>query len=284
MECSRFTSEEIDRWKGLIAESYDESPLRERISPQQWWIIDLVFTEALDEAFDDMREALGSNPPAFEQLKQDALLRGLIKRIYEHGVACGDAGCCCDLGNFYHDTSNGGSPEDYAIAIELYELGKARGDAQSAINLGYIYYYGRGVGRDYTRAYECYAFGALMANNPEGYWKLGDLYARGKGVGRSEYTAWRMYCNAYQHAGDSPLAARAAHHMADYLLRGIEGRLEADPEAALSLYTQAELGYYTLIDDGLTYYGRQLEQAIEGQQAARIAVQEHHRRIRAGEE
>lgn len=97
-----------------------------------------------------MREALGGNPPAFERFKQDAPLRGFIKRTYEHSVACGDAGCCCDLGYFYHDTLNGGSPE-----------------------------------------------------------------------------------------------------------------------AALSLYTEAELGYCTLIDDGLTYYGRQLEQAIEGQQAAR---------------
>ena len=284
MECKKLTAQEVDRWSELIADSYDTSPLHDRIGLHEWNIVYLAFVNAIEEDFDEMCESFFGNMPAYERLKDDPLPREFIMRMYEHGVACGHAGCCCNLANFYHDAPNAGSPEDYATAIELYELGKARGDAQSAINLGYIYYYGRGVERDYARAYECYAFGALMANNPEGYWKLGDLYASGKGVSKSEYTAWRMYCNAYQHAGDSPLAARAAHHMADYLLRGIEGRLEPDPEAALSLYTQAELGYYTLIDDGLTYYGRQLEQAIEGQRAARIAVQEHHRRIRAGEE
>lgn len=284
MECKKLTAQEIDRWSELIADSYDTSPLHDRIVVHEWKTIYLAFVNAIEEDFDEMCESFFDNIPAYERLKNDPLLREFIMRMYEHGVACGHAGCCCNLANFYHDAPNDGSPEDYAIAIDLYELGKARGDAQSAINLGYMYYYGRGTNRNYARAYECYAFGALMANNPEGYWKLGDLYASGRGVRKSEFTAWRMYVNAYKHAGEPPLTARAAHHMADYLLHGIEGKLEPNPEAALSLYTEAELGYYTLIDDGLTYYSRQLEQAIEGQQAARIAVREHHRRIRAGEE
>ncbi len=282
MECIRFSPEEIERWSALIGHSPETSELGARLNPGVWEALYAAFHFALEEDFEEMTDALHEDGPALERMKHDPVLLGLIKRLYEHGVACGDAGSCCNLANFYHDTSNGGSLEDYATAIELYELGKERGDGQSAINLGYIFYYGRGVERDYHRAYECFAFGAMMCDNPEGYWKLGDLYASGRGVRKSDYAAWTMYLRAHACASGSPLAARAAHHLADYLLRGIEGHVEPDPEAALRLYIEAETGYYTLIDDGLTYYGRQLEQAIDGQVAARAALQELHRRIREG--
>ena len=59
---------------------------------------------------------------------------------------------------------------------------------------------------------------------------------------------------------------------------------EPDPDRALELYVRAEISYYKAIDAGLTYYSRCLDQAIEGQAQARKAVQEKHRRIRAGEE
>ena len=207
----------------------------------------------------------------------------IVKRLYEHGVASGDAGCCCNLANLYHNTSGRGSAEDYARAVELYELGSDRGDTQSMINLGYIYYYGRGCDRDYARAYECYARAALTGTNPEAYWKLGDLYASGKGVRKSDSIAWQLYSKAYELAGKSPLAARAAHHMADYLMRGADGVMGPDPERALGLYVQAEVGYYHLIDAGLTYYQRQLDQSIEGQRLAREALQKRHLDIHAGE-
>ncbi len=207
----------------------------------------------------------------------------IVKRLYEHGVASGDAGCCCNLANLYHNTNGRGSAEDYARAVELYELGSDRGDTQSMINLGYIYYYGRGCERDYARAYECYARAALTDTNPEAYWKLGDLYASGKGVRKSDRIAWQLYSKAYELAGKSPLAARAVHHMADYLMRGIDGVVGPDPERALGLYVQAEAGYYHLIDAGLTYYQRQLDQSIEGQRLAREALQKHHLDIRTAE-
>ncbi len=206
----------------------------------------------------------------------------IVKRLYEHGVASGDAGCCGNLVNLYHNMSGRGSAEDYAHAVELYELGSDRGDTQSMINLGYIYYYGRGCERDYTRAYECYARAALTGTNPEAYWKLGDLYASGKGVRKSDCIAWQLYSKAYELAGKSPLAARAAHHMADYFMRGIDGVMGPDPERAFGLYVQAEVGYYHLIDAGLTYYQRQLDQSIEGQRLARDALQKRHLDIRAG--
>lgn len=183
----------------------------------------------------------------------------------------------------YHDTDNEGSPEDYATAVELYEMGADMGNAQASINLGYIYYYGRGTAVDYAKAYECFARGAFINGHPEGYWKLGDLYAGGKGVRQNDLMAWTLYSKAYQNAGGSAYACRAAHHMADYLLKGIKGEFKADPDRALKLYNEAELGYYVLIDDGLVYYQRQLEQCIAGQKKARKLVQKRHAKLRTGE-
>ena len=240
--------------------------------------------DALHGYCDDMlRDLYFDQALLAREMKAEGAFARIVKRLYEHGVACGDAGCCCNLANIYHDTSNQGSAEDYACAVELYELGSDRGDTQSMINLGYIYYYGRGCERDYARAYECYARAALTDTNPEAYWKLGDFYASGKGVRKSERIAWQLYSKAYELAGKSPLAARVAHHMADYLMRGIDGVVMPDPERALSLYVQAEVGYYHLIDAGLGYYQRQLDQSIEGQRLAREALQRRHMDIRAGE-
>lgn len=157
--------------------------------------------EMSEKAYDTLADACDNAQSGyFEEMLQDLYLdqallaremdaKGafarIVKRLYEHGVVSGDAGCCCNLANLYHNTSGQGSAEDYAHAVELYELGSDRGDTQSMINLGYIYYYGRGCERDYARAYECYARAALTDTNPEAYWKLGDLYASVRACARA---------------------------------------------------------------------------------------------------
>lgn len=263
---------------------YEDSAYAGEMSEKAYNVLANACDDAQSGYFEEMLQDLYLDQAllAREMDAKGAFAR-IVKRLYEHGVASGDAGCCCNLANLYHNTSGRGSAEDYTHAVELYELGSDRGDTQSMINLGYIYYYGRGCERDYTRAYECYARAALTHTNPEAYWKLGDLYASGKGVRKSDRIAWQLYSKAYELAGKSPLAARAAHHMADYLMRGVDGVMGPDPERALGLYVQAEVGYYHLIDAGLTYYQRQLDQSIEGQRLAREAVQKCHLDIRAGE-
>ena len=119
-----------------------------------------------------------------------------------------------------------------------------------------------------------------------GNWSRGDVekLADVAAANGAKGMAWIAYTDTdTELAGKSPLAARAAHHMADYLMRGIDGAVGPDPERALGLYVQAEAGYYHLIDAGLTYYQRQLDQSIEGQQLAREALQKRHLDIRAGE-
>ena len=109
------------------------------------------------------------------------------------------------------------------------------------------------------------------------------LLGKGVRIVATRIAAAASIQKAYELAGKSPLAARAAHHMADYLMRGVDGVMGPDPERALGLYVQAEVGYYHLIDAGLTYYQRQLDQSIEGQRLAREALQKRHLDIRAGE-
>lgn len=281
MDCQKLTVEELALWKDMDEVEYRDSPLHNQLSEEEYAFVAEFCSAAAYDSFKWMHNCIHQDPALYARCEKNPMVHDMLKRAYEHGVACGDAACCCNLANMYHNTRNEGTEEEYATAVELYELGASRGDGQCAVNLGYIYYYGRGTEVDYSRAYECFAHGALVCDNPEGYWKLGDLYAGGKGVQKSAYSAWKLYCRAYEAAGDSPLAARAAHHMADYLLTGIEGHLEADSEQALALYNQAERGYYALITGGLSYYSGQLEQAIAGQDAARAALQEEHRRLRS---
>lgn len=283
MELKKIDTQEFATLPNFDVE-YEDSAYAGQMSKDAYDILANACVDALHGYCDDMLHDLYFDQALLaREMKTRGAFARIVKRLYEHGVASGDAGCCCNLANLYHNTSGRGSAEDYARAVELYELGSDRGDTQSMINLGYIYYYGRGCERDYARAYECYARAALTDTNPEAYWKLGDLYASGKGVRKSDRIAWQLYSKAYELAGKSPLAARAAHHMADYLMRGIDGAVGPDPERALGLYVQAEAGYYHLIDAGLTYYQRQLDQSIEGQQLAREALQKRHLDIRAGE-
>lgn len=283
MELKKITDQEFATLPNFDTE-YEDSAYAGQMSKDAYDILANACEDAQHGYCDDMlRDLYFDQPLLAREMKVGSAFARIVKRLYEHGVASGDAGCCCNLANIYHDTSNQGSAEDYARAVELYELGSDRGDTQSMINLGYIYFYGRGREKDYARAYECYARAALTDTNPEAYWKLGDFYASGKGVRKSERIAWQLYSKAYELAGKSPLAARAAHHMADYLMRGVDGVMGLDPERALGLYVQAEVGYYHLIDAGFTYYHRQLDQSIEGQRLAREALQKRHLDIRAGE-
>ena len=270
MEFKRLTEQECRTYEGLLDVEYEESPLRNTMSQEAFDLLAQLYGEALDEDFEWMLEVVGINGEEYARAMDNAAFRKHVIRIYEHAVACGDAGSCCNLGNIYH---GGPEPEDYEKVVALYELGAERGSGQASVNLGYVYYYGRAGKRDYARADECYARAVFLEDNVEALWKLGDLYAGGKGVPKSDRMAWRLYSMAYDHARSDDMKCRSAHHLADYLMKGIEGVVKPDPRRALRLYCEAELGYYRMIDIGLTYYARQLDQAIEGQAAARAAIQ-----------
>ncbi len=282
MEFTGLSEIERAQWQKLIDAEYDPKDWH-GLSEEDANLLGFIMEIVLDENFDQLLEYLSFFGVDVARLKSNSFFRDTLHRAYECGVANDNAGCCCNLANFYHMTDGSGSDEDYAIAVELYEKGSDLGDAQSSINLGYIYYYGRGCEVDYAKAYECYSRAALVGNNPEAYYKLGDLYASGKGVRQSDWMAWLLYSKSYELGKETGFVCRAAHHVADMLMTGIEGKLDKDPGRALKLYVEAELNYYDAIDQGLVYYRGCLRKAIEGQEKARAAVQEQHQKVRNGE-
>lgn len=85
--------------------------------------------------------------------------------------------CLNNLGSMYYTGDL--IEQNYETAAELYALGAERGCIQAAINLGYIYEYGRCGKRDYTKAFQQYAYAAAISCHPEALYKLGDMYAAG---------------------------------------------------------------------------------------------------------
>lgn len=281
MEFTKLSDAERARWAELVDGDYDacdwhglsETPAR---------LLILLMDDVLQGEFDWLVQEVAASAADVARLQANPFFKATLRRAYECGVAADHAGCCCNLANLYHETDGTGSAQDYATAVALYEKGADLGDAQASVNLGYIYYYGRGCARDYAKAYECFSRAALACGHPEAYYKLGDLYAGGRGVRQSDWMAWLMYSKAYERGKDTAFACRAAHHVADMLMVGIEGKLEPDPQRALRLYVEAELSYYDAIDSGLVYYRGCLRQAVEGQAKAREAVLRLHEEIRAG--
>ena len=282
MEFKNLSESEKDYWEKLTEADYDAQHWH-GLSESDAGILRTIMADVLERDFDWLLQDIAMSAAAVARLRSNAFFFDTLRRAYECGVASNHAGCCCNLANLYHKTDGTGSEQDYAIAVELYEKGSDLGDPQASVNLGYIYYYGRGCAVDYTKAYECYSKAALTCDHPEALYKLGDLYASGKGVRQSDWMAWLMYSKAYETGKDTVFACRAAHHVADMLMSGIEGKLEKDPQRALKLYTEAELSYYDAIDEGLSYYRGCLRKAIEGQQKAREEVVQLHEKIRRGE-
>lgn len=88
------------------------------------------------------------------------------------------------------------SEGDYDLAIEYYRLSAAFGNVIAISNLGYCYYYARGVDRDYTLAR---AYFELAAKHGEinALYMLGDIYINGYGVKTDEKKGVEFYVDAY---------------------------------------------------------------------------------------
>ena len=88
------------------------------------------------------------------------------------------------------------SEGNYDLAIEYYRLSAAFGNVIAISNLGFCYYYARGVDRDYTLAR---AYFELAAKHGEinALYMLGDIYINGYGVKIDEKKGVEFYVDAY---------------------------------------------------------------------------------------
>jgi TPR repeat protein len=95
-----------------------------------------------------------------------------------------------NLGLLYYNGR--GVPMDYTKAREWFEKAAAQGDADAQYNLGVLYDFGKGVPRDYAKARQWYekaaAQGHAFAQN-----NLGGLYEFGHGVTQDYVRAYMWY-------------------------------------------------------------------------------------------
>lgn len=202
--------------------------------------------------------------------RKDSRVVELLVLGYKMGISAGSAACMNDLGALYYMGDL--VEQDYARAAELYDMAVAHGCYQSVINLGYIYEYGRTGERDLARAYRYYALAAVLTPSSEAAYKLGDMYSRGVGGTTDLQAAMALWEHSLDLADSIVEVAQPAFRIARVLIDpdATAAGIEYNPLRALSLFQQAEIGLrIDITENGMTYYEKRLQEAIEGQQRAR---------------
>ncbi len=117
----------------------------------------------------------------------------LIEKGY--GIAANNLGSMYYCGRYFE--------EDVNMAIHYYEIACEMGVKMAWGNLGCCYYYGKR--KDYKKAYETFAEGAFLFNDPECLYMLGDMYRDGNYVGKSEIKMMHLYGKALDSVNDEDL-------------------------------------------------------------------------------
>ncbi|MGI6216111.1 MAG: tetratricopeptide repeat protein [Coriobacteriales bacterium] len=257
----------------------------EEVDPQElpfdWQYQMNVYLTLVDDQFMN----LGEEPVR-------TFVTSFLTTTYEHYVdtdrtKAGNS--ACDIGALYYTgrLSDDGNP-DYESAFEWYQKGAELDNVQSLINLGYCYEYGRVGERNPDKAFKCYLLASCIGDLPEALYKFGDCFSRGNGVEKNKDAAFGLYFKAYryinQHEGGSEEIAPEVKgsvykRLADCLFYdemvmddvtqyGYKFEIDRRMEI-LRLYQDAERCFRVAIENGATYYSKQLEKVIEQQDAIR---------------
>jgi TPR repeat protein len=169
------------------------------------------------------------------------------------------------LGTRYYGGSSG-FPQDFVLARKYYEKAAVLGNDQALCNLGYIYFYGRDVERDYERAYACYLKSANK-NNPNAMFKVGDFFYEGIIKEQDYDKAFYWYSRAHHFATEQIVDGRRiifpevipsiCYRLGRAFLKG-QG-VDFDPLKALDLLQQAEIRFYEQVLDGDPFASETLE-------------------------
>lgn len=209
-----------------------------------------------------------------EAARYDEHVAEVLVLGYKLGISADSGACMNDLGALYYMGEL--VEQDYARAVELYEMAMAHGCYQSIVNLGYIYEYGRTGEKDLGKAYRYYALAAALAPSSEAVYKLGDMYSRGVTGERDVMKAKALWERSLELAQGLAEFAQPAIRIAKLLIdaEAVAQGVKRDPLRALHLFQQAEIGLrIDITENGMTYYRRRLEEAIEGQERARALVE-----------
>lgn len=135
-------------------------------------------------------------------------------------------------GYFFGD----GIEQDYAQALEFFQLSAEKGHAAALNSLGYMYLDGIGVEKDYAKALEYYKL-AVEKGNADSLLSLGYMYERGFGV-EQDYAKVIEYYNLAAEKGQA-----AAQNNLGYMY--MEGRIveQDDSKAAEFFQLAADQGF-----------------------------------------
>jgi serine/threonine protein kinase/TPR repeat protein len=115
-----------------------------------------------------------------------------------------------NLMGIFYATGTGGITEDDKQAVAWYQKAADQGFAKAEKNLGDMYFYGRGVDRDYTQAMAWYGKAADQ-NIADAQYRIGYMYEKGLGVAQSNQDAITQYKKAARNG--SVEAQRALDHL-----------------------------------------------------------------------
>lgn len=153
---------------------------------------------------------------------------------------------CLQLGAMYYRGAL--VPQDYQKSKEFYQVAADAGLKEGIRNLGYCYYYGRGMKEsDYEKAYECFDKGALLFRDAACLYKLGDMYRYGQKVEENPQYAFMLYMNALSSAEEDEddmdlLKADVFRRVGECLVYGIG--VDVDVERGYMFLQNALTGYY----------------------------------------
>jgi uncharacterized protein len=100
--------------------------------------------------------------------------------------------CGSVYGDDYQDGLGAQERKDYKAEVNRYRRGADQGDTNAQVNLGAMYYTGKGVPQDYKEAARLFRLSAEQGN-VGGQLNLGRLYQFGKGVPQDYKEAVKWY-------------------------------------------------------------------------------------------
>ena len=173
-------------------------------------------------------------------------------------------GLSLDIGaRFYNDGLASDDKRCFEAARQFYEKSLSFGNPQAAVNLGYIYEYGRLGEEDAEQAMELFEQ-AAFCEHPEALYKLGDmLYWRNIDVAdesAADIQAFALYGKAHRLAqgrNEPDWLGSSAFRLGGCFEYG--RGCARDYALAQAYYVQAAANFEAALDDGFDYYRGNLE-------------------------
>ena len=225
--------------------------------------------EVTESPYEIATELMKADSPA----PLPAFLIDFITELYEEEIEDGNADAMNDLGAHYYDGWRG-LEQSFSKAVALYHRAAENGSRAAQENLGYCYYYGRDMERDYEKAFHYFALGAFDGHLISLY-KIGDMYQNGYFVEKNPTEAFRIYdrCIGMMTDADAPIVAGPVFlRLGNCFLYG--NGVEENAKNAQLCFQQAERYLYDMVAGGDVMYKKSLQAAIDGQAKAREKLNE----------